>query len=350
LRRLRRLVTHPGGPKDADGERMGLRLTNCAAAREDPRIAEIAGIKAPSARARALFEHLGMWEEDEAPGAAPEPDPELPAVIVDGKIEVALDEPSEVERDDAVKRAVHPRLLAKAADLAALARNRLPRLNRRAQALHRLLDCPFGSLDLLAVHYEVEDLNHRAGRGEEDGEAFGDEVDEALADIARLGPGLTRDHAAVELHEERLARTRAAPPPLQDVAAHEAASQAILAHPEAHGPRSLALENALAEASDPVRAEAVRKPKLRNMLWRLGVTAAAFSFGVAQSHTANVFGDHITLFLRSSWDVLVAAAETFGASFASWFVVATVGIAVMGKGVVDEWKKRQGKGNPPPTP
>ncbi len=74
LRRLRRLVSDPG-PHDELDIHAGLRLTDCAATREDPRIAEIAGIKDPSERARALFEYLGIWEEEDGAGEVPEAGP-----------------------------------------------------------------------------------------------------------------------------------------------------------------------------------------------------------------------------------------------------------------------------------
>ncbi len=339
------LVTDPS--QDVTPERFrGLRLTDCAAARSDPRIAEIAAIEDPSTRARTLFEYLGLPVDGPAPAAQPDPDPLLPILIVNGQLEVAPDIPDAAERDDAVKQAVHPRLRDRADGLALLARNRLPRLNRRAVTLQGLLDRPFADLDLLAVHFEVEDLNDRALRGEEDGESFGSEVAEALSDIARLGPGLTRDNASVERHEERLARTRAAPPPAQDAAARTALSAAILAQPAAHGPRSLALEAAMADATDPARTEAMRQPKHRNMLWRLGVAAAlrgeTLGIGVTGGILANTYGPAITAFVNANWPLLMTVAQTYGASFAAWFV-GTVGVGLFGKGVADEWRKRPPK-------
>ena len=341
---LQRLISDPGS-KDNPPKFRGLRFAGTAAAESDPRIAEIAAIADSSTRARTLFEYLGLPVGDALP-AQPDPDPLLPAVIVQGRIEIEPDPPTAAEHQDAVKQAVHPRLRDKAAGLALLARNRLPRLNRRAAALQSLLDRPFGQLELLEIHYEVEDLTDRAARGEEDGEAFGAEVDEALADIARLGPGLTRDHPAVEQHEDRLRRQRANPPPAADAATRAALSGAILAQPAAHGPNSLALERALADATDPARADALRQPKQRNMLWRLGVTAATrgetLAWGVAGSILATAYGPAITEFVTANWPLLMSAAATYGVSFAAWFV-GTVGAGLFGKGAVEEWRKRSQK-------
>lgn len=120
----------------------------------DPRIAEIAEIADDKERATALLALLDAgWEP---PGVlepvALEPDPLLRSILVDGKLEIAADPPTEEERRDRVKVALHDRLRDKAGTLAALAGNRFPRLANRARALAALLDKPFVELDLLSVH------------------------------------------------------------------------------------------------------------------------------------------------------------------------------------------------------
>jgi hypothetical protein len=58
LRGLTRLAEAPRG--------FGLRFTGCAAAKADPRIAEIAEIEDSTERARTLFDYLRDWEPPEA--------------------------------------------------------------------------------------------------------------------------------------------------------------------------------------------------------------------------------------------------------------------------------------------
>ncbi|MGQ0611784.1 MAG: leucine-rich repeat domain-containing protein [Paracoccaceae bacterium] len=77
LRGLHALVTNP--------EYGGLTFTDCAAAKADPRIAEIAGIRDPATRARELFAYLEDWVPpganpyDPAPGdQVPPPSPRQP--------------------------------------------------------------------------------------------------------------------------------------------------------------------------------------------------------------------------------------------------------------------------------
>ena len=64
---LTRLITEPG-PEGTFDEFKGLTFKDCAAAKTDARIAEIAGIKDASERARALFEYLGMAVPGEGSG------------------------------------------------------------------------------------------------------------------------------------------------------------------------------------------------------------------------------------------------------------------------------------------
>lgn len=102
---MRRLVTHPGQP-DLDLRYRGLRLADCAAAKEDTRIARIAAFKRPSQRALALFDHLGIWEE-EPTGKPPSPPARRPAPL---EVEVTDDAirmagPAGLPRSDANERA-----------------------------------------------------------------------------------------------------------------------------------------------------------------------------------------------------------------------------------------------------
>ena len=82
LARLQLLVTDPG-PDGMPNALRGLRFTNCAAARSDPRIAEIAAIEDPSTRARTLFDYLGLPvdDPDPLPLLDPTPPPRRPAPL-----------------------------------------------------------------------------------------------------------------------------------------------------------------------------------------------------------------------------------------------------------------------------
>jgi Leucine-rich repeat (LRR) protein len=97
----------------------GITFSDTPAARSDPRLAEIAAIKDDRERTRQIFDYLETWELPSAPGdASPEPDSLLPVSFEDGRLEIAASVPTEAERDERLKRALHDRLKAKAPDLA----------------------------------------------------------------------------------------------------------------------------------------------------------------------------------------------------------------------------------------
>jgi hypothetical protein len=297
-----------------------------------------------------LFDYL---DEQGEVAESPERDPLLEAIIVDGQLEVPPGGPGDGEGDDPIKRPVHQRLRDKAEDLARAAGNNFPRLATRARALLVQVDKPFEELDLLTIHLEVEDLADRAQAGTEDGIAFDDTVKAALGDVTRLGPGLTRGNETVELFSDRLRQTRESPIPAADRAVRERMSEATEAAPEAHGPNSLALERQMRQIADQAVVDTLRKSKQRGMLWRLGVVAASetaksgrnISEGVIGGIVATAFGTPITAFVVANWQTLTAAAATYGASFAAWFVGA-VGVLLMAKGVREEIVKPRAKDEP----
>jgi hypothetical protein len=305
---------------------LGLTFKSCAAAQQDPRIAEVSEIKDAKERARALFDYLDPeWEtRGEEPPAA---DPLFEVEDEDGRLEVAASTPSEAERDERLKRVLHERLQAKADDLSKAAGNRFPRLATRARALVKQVDVPFEDLDMLGVHLAVEDLAEMARRGREEdgGEAFPEEVSVPLADVLRTGPGLTLDNEDVELLMDRARRYAAAPAPEAEKAAQDAMSHAVASDPRAIGDRLRALETQVAESHTPEAAVAQRAVN-RNVLIRLGkgalVVTGSLALGVAGNLIAASHGPAITEFIGSNWATLVQAASTYGTAFADWFVSA----------------------------
>ena len=166
---------------------------------------------------------------------------------------------------------------AKAAALAIAAGNRFFRLAARARAVETQVACPFGELDLLLLHLAVEDLRdlETLGREEEEGEAFTPEVQVALGDVLRLGPGLTLGHADVDLLVERAnARRASAPVPDEEIAAQDAMSRAMAGDARAVGDRLRALEDRVAEAGSAEAKEAQRAVN-RNVLRKVGIVAVA---------------------------------------------------------------------------
>jgi hypothetical protein len=295
--------------------RSGLTFTNSAAARADPRIAEIAEIADPATRAQTLFDYLETWVPvPPLPAAPPEPDPFLPVTFDGGRLEIAASLPDATEQAEPLKRALYVRLRAKADDLALAAGNRFPRLARLARGLQADLDKPFEAVDLLDVHLGIEDLAQRAARGEEDGEPFPPEVSASLADVLRIGPGLTLDHADVALYEDRKRRYRAQPEPEENRAAHAALGQAIAAGDPAIGKRLRSVEQRVEGLPDEV-VSAVRTALHRNLLLTVGGVLLLGVGAIADSVT-------ISAFVQSNWALLIDAATTYGPGFLDWFIAA----------------------------
>lgn len=178
---------------------VGLSFSNTAATRADPRIAEIAEIEDNATRARTLFEYLETWQLPEEAPTASKPETLFETILTDGQLEMAADPPSQNERDEALKQALHQRLQLSVPDLARAAGNIFPRLASKARVLERLVSQAFADLDLLSIHLEVEILQDRLTRGNEDGVAFPEDVLGPLSDVTRVGPGLTLGHPSVDL-------------------------------------------------------------------------------------------------------------------------------------------------------
>lgn len=315
LRAITKLATEPDGT--------GLSFRHCAAAKADDRIAKIAAIEDPKARAQALFDLIDAgWEPP-----VPEGDPLFAVTVEDGRLEVAASLPTEAERDERLKRVLHARLREKAGEVAALS-NRFPRLARRAAALSTLLDRPFEAVDLLSVHLEVEGLAvfELNGRDEEGGEPFTPEATVALADLLQVGPGLTLDHPDVEILMERSRRFRAQDEPPGTQAAQDAMSRAVAGNTAAIGDNLRAFEARVAE-SDSNAAAVTQRGLNRSVLSRIGrlalVRVETVVLGAAGSA---VYANYpaIAEFVATNWPILTQAAATYGPAFLNWFV-ATVG-------------------------
>jgi Leucine-rich repeat (LRR) protein len=291
----------------------------------DPKIAEIAEIEDPKVRAKALFDLLDAgWVPPVAvEPVSLEPDPLLRSILIDGKLEIAPDPPTEQERRDQVKAVLHERLKDKARDLSVLAGNRFPRLTNRARALMLLLDRPFAELDLLSVHLEIEDLEERRTTGAEDGEPYTDDVRNAVSDVTRAGPGLTVGHPDVDTFLDRRRRSREDVVPEKDDAAHQKLSQAVIDDAAANGPNSRAMEELLHRVADQAAARALREAKHRNLIRTLVVPAVSVprdvAINVAATLIATAYGPAITAFVTSNYGLLSDVAATYGQGVLVWF-------------------------------
>ena len=186
-----------------------------------------------------------------------------------------------------------------------------------------LVDGPFETLDLLAVHLEVEDLAARAATGAEEGEAFPPEVAEALGDVVRLGPGLTLDHPDVEVLLDRTRRMREAPPAAAVQAAQDAMSAAVAADDAAIGDQLRAMEARMADEIDRSVRDAVQRALHSNVIHKVGMLAAAgalnVGLGVTAGIVANYHGAAIVSFVSTLWAILSEVAASYGNPFLSWF-------------------------------
>ena len=291
----------------------GLDFTGCAATDIDPRIAEIADIAHSGERARELFDYLKHWEPPEGDESPPEQDALLPVSLIEGKLEIAASLPGADEQDDALKRDLHQQLRTRAGDLAQLAGNRFNRLAARSRSLQARLDFEIEALDMLLVHLDVDSLAETYARrdtrtGEDE---FTPDVIDALADVARVGPGLTLDNASVELLLERKRRFEEGPPSEADKAAQDAMSRVVADDADAFGENIRDLERAISELKDNTAAFASKSSLNRNIVIVLGGLTAAGFFGEA--------GRALFGFALSNMGTLAAVAEESG--IGQWFAM-----------------------------
>jgi hypothetical protein len=324
LRPLAGLRKLGDGPPLGGGLPCGLTFTGVRAT-ADPKIAKIAELKDESSRAEALFALLDAgWVPPVMVEPVPlEPDPLLRSILIDGKLEIEVDPPTEDERRDRVKAVLHDRLKEKATDLSVLAGNRFPRLAKIARALMVLLDRPFDELNVLIVHLEIEDLEDRRATGAEDEEPYTDEVRLAIADVTRAGPGLTVGHPGVDEMLKRRREAREAVIVAEDDAKHQRLSQAVIDDAEANGPNSRAMEETLTRIADEAATRALVKAKHQNLIWKITTLAAFATGGVASDVAANLiagaYGEYITAFVTTNWQVLSDVAATYGQGVLLWF-------------------------------
>lgn len=322
-------------------EGTGLTFQATAATRADPRIAEIAKIEVPATRARELFAYLDHWVPPGAIPVPPKPDPLFETILINGQLELAADLPTQAERDEALKRALHERMKSAALDLARVAGNTFDRLASKARVLAGLLEKPFDELDLLSVHLEVEILQDRLTRGTEDDVAFPDTVLGPLSDVTRAGPGLTLGHPSVDLYIARVRDARENPSPAKDEASHAALSVATIQDPQANGPLSIAMEQRIAALEDKAERQAGWTAKHKWLVWVLG-TSASLLGGLTVELIGQNFGVSITSFIVTNASILWDVALSYGAPFAGWFA-ATMAPVFIALGVEEEIVKRMKK-------
>ncbi|MCP3972171.1 MAG: leucine-rich repeat domain-containing protein, partial [Rhodobacteraceae bacterium] len=339
VRALRKLAQAPDAP--------GLTFKDCAAARRDERIAGIAEIEDDAERAQTLFDYLEHWQP---PEEEPGPDDLFPVEELDGLLEVSASTPSEAEREERLKRELHRRLRQKARALADAAGNRFARLATRARALEREVAPEFEELDMLGVHLAVEDLHELAklGREEEGGEAFPEEVTVPLGDVLRQGPGLVMDNDDVALLMDRARRYAGAPAPEADKAAQDAMSGAVAKDTRTMGERLRARQEQVLQSGTP-EAAVTQKGTNRSVLWRFAVKAALWTAGTGTSIVAgivvnNLWGEALTQFVATNWQLLWATAQTYGTAFAEWFLTAMADMrefSPLAEEARRNWKKRK---------
>ena len=318
---------------DADGKPVtvkngGLSFWNSAAARSDDRIAEISRIEDPATRARMLFEYLKGWvPPSEVLVSEPAEDDLLPVLLVNGQLEISANTPTEAELQNQVNRILHDRLLAKARTLADAAGNEFPDLANRARAVLGQLDQRFDGVNLFALHLELEDLEDRRKAGAEDDQPYSEKVRLALADVTRLGPGLTVGHPQVELLLERRRKAREEPMPAADAIAHDNLGAAVIADGQANGPNIRLTEAEVQAIVDRSAAQAIQRALHRNYVLKIAVivagTAASTSLGIAENVIADHFKAEIWHFLATNWTIINEVALTYGTAFANWFTHAT---------------------------
>jgi len=323
-----------------DPDYLGLTFKSCAAARSDPRIAEISDIEDAEQRAQTLFAYLEDWE----PLGAQKPDPLFQIDSKDDRLEVAASTPTEAERDERLKQVLHERLKQKAKALARQAGNQFFRLSARARALEVQVEQELADLDLLMLHLAIDDIRdlEALGREDADGDAFPPEVMIALGDVLRLGPGLTLGHPDVDVLVERANRRRGAPPvPEAELAAQDAMSEALVGDEAAIGDRLRALEEAVAGSGSAEDRE-VQKGANRSVLWRIGVHGINTGGDVTKNVAITLLSAPIVAWVNANLPTLGAAAQTYGPAFFDWFVM-SVGQVPQFSGLLDKLPRRTKK-------
>ncbi len=292
-----------------------------------------------------MFAYLEDWVPP-GEGEAPPPDALFPVTPSAGRLEIAASVPSEAERDEALKRALHEQLKPKVADLARLAGNRFARLAGRARSLSDRLDRPFEELDMVLIHLDVEEIktsfDRRAERTGED--AYTADVVDALSDVAAAGPGLTLDNPDVEILEQRKRRFAGQPPDPDAQAAHDAMSAVVAKDDKAFGDRLRALEERMPERMAEISTPVIQRAAHRNIFWRIGVSVVlaggSLGIGVAGNIIADLHGPAIVDFLASNWPAVVQVASSYGGAFLDWFLTSVAPIPELSALVARTRKKK----------
>ena len=322
------LTPDPERPKRFGPQASGLSFSDTPAC-ADPRIAEIAAIEDPALRARTLFDYLQDWVP---PTEVPMPnqleqDELLPVLLVNGRLEIYANTPSEEERQNQANQILHQRLLSKAKALADAAGNQFPDLANRARTVFQQLDRDFAGVNLFALHLELEDLEDRRKTGSEDDQPYSDKVKLALSDVTRLGPGLTVGHPQVELLLDRRRKAREDPMPAVESAAHGNLSASVITDSHANGPNIRLTEAEVQIIADRAAAQAIQRSLHRNYLRKIALVVIAnstsFSLGLAGNVIADHFKPEIWHFLAANWTIINEVALSYGSTFANWFTHAT---------------------------
>lgn len=144
------------------------------------------------------------------------------------------------------------------------------------------------------------------------------DVTDVLADIARDGPGLTLDNPDVEMLEARKRRFAANPTPEHVQAAHAELSRRVAVAEDIFGARLRAMEDRLDGREDLPSTAVMQEAVHRNVLLKIG----RFGLGLGGSDFVGAMGGALWQFVHENWPAFMAIAESYGPSFARWFVAA----------------------------
>ncbi len=302
----------------------GLTFSRCAACGADPEIARISEIKDNKERAATLFAYLEDWQPPgEGAQGNPAPDELFPVDLKDQQLEVSASSPTAAELEEALKRSMHAALIDLVDRLAQVAGNQYPRLADAARRLAALIDGPFETLQMPAIHLAMNELRGFEKLGEEDYLRFDSTVSGILTSVNDAGGALTMDHPQVALLMDRARRAREAPEPDADKAAQDAMSAVVADDEKAIGPGLRETETQVLSRND-AQAVVGQKAVNRNVLWRIGMTVTAVGgfvgTTVVGAVVTDLLGVPVVEFVKANLPVLANAAHSYGPVFAESFL------------------------------
>jgi hypothetical protein len=289
----------------------------------DPNLVKIARIENNYERSFALLQYLDEIGDNWPPLSDTKDAPEQQAAprvrVLGGVVDVDPATPTPEELDDQVKRQALARLRS-AVDRLATAANRYPDLDLPARNLRGHLQGELAGMDLLEVHFELEELqgifSRRSERQAED--RFDPDILGALDRVCMVGPGLTMDNAAVEAFEARRARYLDRPSALRAIPENRELSQAIIEDPQLYGEAIRAYSELFLRAENidtPARRLSAGQSFLnRNTVLTVGLIFASN----ALSGPLGTVGTQAMQWLAANAHAISALAPGWGEAFQVW--------------------------------